>query len=102
MNDVSVVEEKPSQKGGTHGLNLSALDRERRELDLANEEIALRVRDLDLYYGEKQALQKINMDIPRQRVTAYIGPSGCGKSTLLALFQSNERSGRWCHDRWTH
>ncbi|SCZ57234.1 phosphate transport system ATP-binding protein [Thiohalomonas denitrificans] len=87
MNDASAVmtKKKPS-KGGAHGLDLSSLDREKRELDLASEEIALRVRDLDLYYGEKQALDKINMDIPRQRVTAYIGPSGCGKSTLLRCF----------------
>ena len=43
----------------------------------------LSVRDLDLYYGEKQALKKINMDIRSNKVTALIGPSGCGKSTFL-------------------
>jgi len=43
----------------------------------------LLIKDLDLFYGEKQALFGINMQIPKQRVTAYIGPSGCGKSTLL-------------------
>ncbi len=53
---------------------------------LEHEDICLEVRDLDLYYGEKQALKKINMRIPRQRVTAFIGPSGCGKSTLLRCF----------------
>lgn len=41
------------------------------------------IRDLDLYYGEKQALKKINLDIKNKAVTAFIGPSGCGKSTLL-------------------
>ena len=46
----------------------------------------LQVRDFNLYYGEKQALQSINMDIPEKRVTAIIGPSGCGKSTLLRCF----------------
>ena len=40
-------------------------------------------RDLDLFYGENQALKKINMEIPERRVTALIGPSGCGKSTFL-------------------
>ena len=49
-------------------------------------EITLNVSDLDLYYGEKQALKKINMEIPKNRVTAFIGPSGCGKSTLLRCF----------------
>ncbi|WP_455544482.1 phosphate ABC transporter ATP-binding protein PstB [Intestinibacter sp.] len=43
----------------------------------------IRVNDLDLYYGEKQALKDINMDIRENEVTALIGPSGCGKSTFL-------------------
>ena len=36
-----------------------------------------------MFYGEKQALQNISMNIPKGQVTAFIGPSGCGKSTLL-------------------
>ena len=43
----------------------------------------LKIRDLDLFYGDKQALKKINMDIKENKVTALIGPSGCGKSTFL-------------------
>lgn len=43
----------------------------------------LTVKDLDLFYGDKQALKKINMDIKANKVTALIGPSGCGKSTFL-------------------
>lgn len=43
----------------------------------------IRVNNLDLYYGEKQALKGINMDIRENEVTALIGPSGCGKSTFL-------------------
>ncbi len=46
----------------------------------------LDVRDLDLYYGNTQALMKINMGIAERCVTALIGPSGCGKSTLLRCF----------------
>lgn len=41
------------------------------------------IKDLDLFYGDFQALKKINMDIPEKEITAFIGPSGCGKSTLL-------------------
>lgn len=41
------------------------------------------VRDLDLYYGQFQALKKIGLDIPANEITALIGPSGCGKSTFL-------------------
>ncbi|HEX2851884.1 MAG TPA: ATP-binding cassette domain-containing protein, partial [Opitutaceae bacterium] len=46
----------------------------------------LRVRNLDLFYGAKQALHDIVLDVPAKRVTALIGPSGCGKSTLLRCF----------------
>lgn len=59
---------------------------ERRQLSLANEELCMEVQNLDLYYGDKQALHDISMTIPRRRVTAFIGPSGCGKSTLLRCF----------------
>ncbi|MFT6586219.1 MAG: phosphate transport system ATP-binding protein [Cognaticolwellia sp.] len=56
------------------------------KLDLNNlspEQVALEIKNLDLYYGNKQALQNISMSIPKGQVTAFIGPSGCGKSTLL-------------------
>ncbi len=46
----------------------------------------LTVRDFDFFYGKKQALFGINMDIPERQVTAFIGPSGCGKTTLLRNF----------------
>ncbi len=41
------------------------------------------IRNLNFYYGKTRALQDINIDVYRNRVTAFIGPSGCGKSTLL-------------------
>lgn len=41
------------------------------------------VKDLDLYYGDFQALHHINMEIPQKQIVAFIGPSGCGKSTFL-------------------
>ena len=59
---------------------------DREYLDLKREDIALKVRDLKLFYGETQALKNISMDVPRRRVTAFIGPSGCGKSTFLRCF----------------
>ena len=46
----------------------------------------IQVKDLDLKYGENQALFKVNLDIPRRKATAFIGPSGCGKTTLLRCF----------------
>ena len=70
----------------THGINLDALGRTRTHLSLKNENICIRARDLNLFYGDKQALQNINVSIPEKRVSAFIGPSGCGKSTLLRCF----------------
>jgi phosphate transport system ATP-binding protein len=64
------------------------VDRMTRERDkpVSEERIALEVQDLNLYYGEKQALKGISLTIPQKKVTAFIGPSGCGKSTLLRCF----------------
>ena len=45
--------------------------------------IKIEVKNLNFYYGSKQALFDISMDIPANKVTALIGPSGCGKSTFL-------------------
>ncbi len=50
---------------------------------IGDEEVCLECVDFSLYYGDKQALFKVNIKIPSKRVTAFIGPSGCGKSTLL-------------------
>ena len=50
------------------------------------DEVMFRVENLDLFYGDFQALTDINMEIPSKQVTAFIGPSGCGKSTLLRCF----------------
>ena len=47
------------------------------------ETIKVEVKNLNLFYGDKQALNSINMDIYNKKITALIGPSGCGKSTFL-------------------
>ena len=44
---------------------------------------AFSVHNLNLYYGDVQALKSITLEIPARQITALIGPSGCGKSTLL-------------------
>ncbi|MBC2288532.1 phosphate ABC transporter ATP-binding protein PstB [Listeria farberi] len=46
-------------------------------------EYIIETKDVDLFYGSKQALQKIALNIKKNKVTALIGPSGCGKSTFL-------------------
>ncbi len=44
---------------------------------------AVELHNLNVYYGEKLAVKDVNLNIQRQKITAFIGPSGCGKSTVL-------------------
>ncbi len=60
-----------------------AIQRESCKIDPVPNPFVFTVRDLDFYYSEKLALNKIAMDIQARQVTALIGPSGCGKSTFL-------------------
>ena len=53
---------------------------------MSNIETKIQVSDLNVFYGDKQAIFDINMSINSKEVTAFIGPSGCGKSTLLRCF----------------
>ncbi len=48
-----------------------------------NDDIVYDVRNLNLWYGDDQALKNINLEIEKNKVTAIIGPSGCGKSTFI-------------------
>jgi len=50
------------------------------------EEEIIKTVDLNLWYGEKQALYNVNMSVLANKITALIGPSGCGKSTLIRCF----------------
>lgn len=45
--------------------------------------IAISISGVDFSYGDRKSLSEINLELPRNQVTAFIGPSGCGKSTLL-------------------
>ncbi|HHO58793.1 MAG TPA: ATP-binding cassette domain-containing protein, partial [Thiotrichales bacterium] len=49
-------------------------------------EVRIEAQGLNLYYGEKRALNDISFSMKKNHVTAFIGPSGCGKSTLLRCF----------------
>lgn len=71
-----------AQEVRTHAIDMNAVLLNRVSQNESNE-ISIKVEDLNLFYGQKQALHGVNMDIPKKKVTAYIGPSGCGKSTLL-------------------
>jgi phosphate transport system ATP-binding protein len=58
-------------------------DTEPRDAPLSTRDTVIETRDLDVYYGEEQALDGVSMEINEHDVTALIGPSGCGKSTFL-------------------
>lgn len=99
-NNSDVNDKNTSEISGVNKTNIdtaSNLDNAQKSdsksvhtLDLKNKysdlETAILVKDLDLYYGDFKALKKVNMDIKKGQVTAFIGPSGCGKSTTLKCF----------------
>ena len=62
------------QQPPNHGIDMSALGRSKQGLRLAEETVAIEVPGLSLFYGDKQALFDVSMNIPKQRVTAFIGP----------------------------
>ncbi len=45
--------------------------------------VAIKIKDVDVFYGDVQAIKKVSLPLYKNKVTAFIGPSGCGKSTLL-------------------
>src|SRR5690606_29152590 len=53
---------------------------------IAGAAVKIAARDVNVHYGDKQALFDVSMDIPDRAVTAFIGPSGCGKTTFLRCF----------------
>jgi phosphate transport system ATP-binding protein len=75
------TEENASNTSGTTGHMLELTD------DFApGESNFIKVDNFKFFYGKKEALHGINLEIPSRKVTAFIGPSGCGKSTLLRNF----------------
>lgn len=80
------VTESSATTTPTHSIDMAGIVKADGKSSLADEKICIEVEDFNLYYGEKQALKTINLQIPEKKVTAFIGPSGCGKSTLLRCF----------------
>jgi phosphate transport system ATP-binding protein len=71
-----------AQHTRTHAIDVSSILRDQKRTEEPNEP-CIKVENLNLFYGEKQALHNVSMEMHKKKVTAYIGPSGCGKSTLL-------------------
>ncbi len=87
MSTASTPRTTDSSSAAPLGMNASLFaDADRQPQSVEDADIALTVDNLDLYYGDAQALKSVNMKIASRRVTAFIGPSGCGKSTLLRCF----------------
>jgi phosphate transport system ATP-binding protein len=70
----------------SHSIDVRAL--KRAPNPSAESDVCIRVEGLSLHYlrSQNDALHDVSLEIPRQRVTAFIGPSGCGKSSLLRCF----------------
>src|SRR6056297_2981055 len=82
--DSRIEEDLIEDKAAPKKINLNVKTKEIKEkTEMVS---AIVTKDLNLWYGEKQALEHITMKIPKRKVTALIGPSGCGKTTLLRCF----------------
>ncbi|QSW99443.1 phosphate ABC transporter ATP-binding protein PstB [Haloterrigena alkaliphila] len=75
------TDDQPAPTPGTDSLT-DSVDPDEGATPTAERTI-LEARDLSVYYGEEQALDGVDIEIPEKQVTAVIGPSGCGKSTFL-------------------
>ncbi len=58
----------------------------KKEIDNSVTKTILESKDLNVFYGDKRVLNNVNVQIPKNKITALIGPSGCGKSTFLRMF----------------
>jgi phosphate transport system ATP-binding protein len=90
QNEVTAREEEATAKASTRDTETvekgrSLVPRENRETvgDITVENPRMTCRNVNVYYGEKQAIKNVSLDIGRNEVIAMIGPSGCGKSTFL-------------------
>lgn len=81
----SLIEKLRGNKESVQVVKNKKVESKSAEFDFA-QDTAISVAELNLFYGEFQALKNVNMTIKKKEITAFIGPSGCGKSTLLKCF----------------
>lgn len=81
----SLIEKLRGNKESIQVVKIKKIDSKLAEFDFT-QDTAISVAELNLFYGEFQALKNVNMTIKKNEITAFIGPSGCGKSTLLKCF----------------
>ena len=82
---MEMEKEKPTVDSGEgrKGPHIPRMVVPQRKPETEQAELKMRVAGLKAWFGEKQALHDIDLDVPDRTVTALIGPSGCGKSTLV-------------------
>jgi phosphate transport system ATP-binding protein len=80
----AALEDTPAQDAGRVP-RTATVARDKRDTvgEVRVDEPRIRCNNVDVYYGDKRAINSINLDIGRNEVIALIGPSGCGKSTFL-------------------
>lgn len=81
----SLIEKLRGRKESIQVVKNKKIESKSGEFDFT-QDTAISVAELNLFYGEFQALKNVNMTIKKKEITAFIGPSGCGKSTLLKCF----------------
>jgi len=91
-NGVTAPQSLARQRVGEGGLNLkpsgrmhapAAAEAAAGQAEAAIEDPVFSCRDVSVFYGTKQALKNVTLEVARRQVLAMIGPSGCGKSTFL-------------------
>ena len=80
MTDNLVIQIATTEKATALGMTQTVLDRPATEGAALTK---ISATDVDVFYGEKQALDGVSLEVYKNEVTALIGPSGCGKSTFL-------------------
>jgi phosphate transport system ATP-binding protein len=85
MHPSSPLTQQPSQLQTLNPQRLNVQDGHRQspDNDSRTQAVKLTLNQVDFFYGDRQALFKIDIEIIKNQVTSFIGPSGCGKSTLL-------------------
>jgi phosphate transport system ATP-binding protein len=85
MHPSSPLTQQPSQLQTLNPQRLNVQDSHRQspDNDSRTQAVKLTLNQVDFFYGDRQALFKIDIEIIKNQVTSFIGPSGCGKSTLL-------------------
>ncbi len=80
VKNMGIVEVETKKKIQDEGLTTKQ-EAQLEKKEKSSKEYSIQTKYLNLWYGDKQALYDININVPKEKITALIGPSGCGKTT---------------------